>query len=212
MRYVAIGAGDPGAVDAAVAHLASGGLLVHPTATVYGIGGVPDPDTERELARLKGREPGSGFVHLAGDPAVVLAHWPSVTLSPGARRLAAAAWPGPLTLVLDDGSERGVAVRVEPHEFTRQVLRRYGGVMSSTSLNRGGEPAAGDPAAAREVLAALPESELAVLFVNAGPLPGPPPSTLVRVPGSDGAPFEILRAGALDANRIAAILDGPEPQ
>ena len=205
-----MGAGDPGAVDAAVAHLASGGLLVHPTATVYGIGGVPDPDTDRELARLKGREPGSGFVHLAGDRAAVLARWPSITLSPGARRLAAAAWPGPLTLVLDDGSEHGVAVRVEPHEFTRRVLRQTNGVMSSTSLNRAGEPAASDPVAAREVLAALPGSELGVLFVNAGRLPGPPPSTLVRVPGPDGSPFEVLRAGALDANRIAAILGGPE--
>lgn len=198
MKFTELRADDVGAVDAVVSHLSLGGLLVHPTGSVYGIGGAPDVEIEREVARLKGRARGPGLVHLVAETADVRRAWPNAAWPASAGRLAARFWPGPLTLVVDDGSESGVAVRVEPHEFTRSVLRRSGRPLSSTSLNRTGEPPAADPAAVRVALEAMPESELAVLFVDAGPLPGPPPSTLVRVPGEGRQAFDVLRVGAVD--------------
>lgn len=213
MKFTEIRADDVGAVDAAAAHLSLGGLLAHPTGSVYGIGGVPDAAVEPEVARLKGRPPGPGLVHLVAEIDDVRRAWPDAAWPATAGRLAARFWPGPLTLVLDDGSGHGVAVRLEPHEFTRSVVRRLGRPLSSTSLNRTGEPPAADPAAARASLAGLPESELAVLFVDAGPLPGPPPSTLVRVPGESGQAFDVLRAGAIEPGRLAETLvaDAGEP-
>lgn len=202
MNFTELRVADAGAVDAAAAHLSFGGLLAHPTGSVYGIGGGPDVKIEREVARLKGRAPGPGLVRLVAETVDVGRAWPDAAWPPFADRLAARFWPGPLTLVLDDGTEHGVAVRVEPHEFTRAVVRRFGRPLSSTSLNRTGEPPAADSDGARMALEALPASELAVLFIDAGRLPGPPPSTLVRVPGEGGRPFDVLRAGAIDARRI----------
>lgn len=207
MRFAEIAVTGRDAVAVAADHLASGGLLVHPTAGVYGIGGART-DLDREVQRLKGRPVGPGIVHLVADSpgpgrAFSAANWP-----PLAARLAAEFWPGLLTLVLDDGSEHGVAVRVEPHPFTRAVLERWGGALGSTSLNLAGEPAAVDPESARRVLGAFPASDVPVLFAEAGRLPGPPPSTLVRVPGRDGRPWDVLRAGAIAPEEIARVVDG----
>lgn len=207
MKFTELRAGDPGAVDAAAAHLSLGGLLAHPTDSVYGIGGAPDMGVGVEVARLKGRPTGPGFVHLVAEADDIRSAWPHVAWPADAGRLAARFWPGPLSLVLDDGSRHGVAVRVESHEFTRAVLRRFGRPLSSTSLNRTGDAPAADPDAARSALGALPDSELAVLFVDAGRLPGPPPSTLVRVPGAEGRAFDVLRSGAIDPIRLEAALD-----
>lgn len=206
MKFTEIRADDVGAVDAAVAHLSLGGLLAHPTGTVYGIGGTPDAELEGEVARLKGRPRGPGLVHLVAEADEVRRAWPEAAWPASASRLAARFWPGPLTLVVDDGSGHGIAVRVEPHEFTRSVVRRLGAPLTSTSLNRTGEPPAADPGAARVVLEGMPGSQLAVLFVDAGPLPGPPPSTLVRVPGEGGQAFDVLRVGAIDRDRIGEAL------
>lgn len=212
MKFTEIRADDVGAVDAAVAHLSLGGLLAHPTGSVYGIGGAPDARVEREVARLKGRPRGPGLVHLVAEADDVRRVWPEAAWPATAGRLADRFWPGPLTLVVDDGSGGGIAVRVEPHEFTRSVVRRSGLPLSSTSLNRTGEPPAADPGVARAVLEGLPASEFAILFVDAGPLPGPPPSTLVRVPGEGGQAFDVLREGAIDYRRIdeALAADGGE--
>lgn len=208
MRFTELRADDPGAVDAAAAHLAFGGLLAHPTGSVYGIGGLPDDDAKREVARLKSRPQAPGLVHLVADVEDVRRVWPGAVWTPVASVLAAQFWPGPLTLVLDDGSDYGIAVRVEPHEFTRAVVRRFGRPLTSTSLNRSGDPPAADVEAARAALEALPASELAVLLVDAGPLPGPPASTLVRVPGEDGAMFDILRTGAIDTGQLDQVVRG----
>jgi tRNA A37 threonylcarbamoyladenosine synthetase subunit TsaC/SUA5/YrdC len=209
MTWSEIGAGEEGAVERAVRHLEAGGLLVHPTAGVYGIGGGSNSALDAEVARLKGRPPGPGVVHLVADVDTIRRTWPRAAWPSLADRLADDLWPGLLTLVLDDGTDYGVAVRVEPHPYTRSVLRRWGGALGSTSVNlSGGDPAA-DSDSAREVLAAFPDSWAPVLFVDAGRLPGPPPSTLVRVPGRDGDAYELLRAGAIAAAEIEAIARRP---
>lgn len=208
MKFAEISATDRDAVAVAAHHLASGGLLAHPTAGVYGIGGAAKTGLDREVERLKGRRADPGIVHLVADTAGLGRAFPEARWPPLAARLAAEFWPGPLTLVLDDGTEHGVAVRVEPHPFTRGVLERWGGALGSTSLNLAGEPAAVDPDSARRVLAAFPASEVPVLFAPAGPLPGPPPSTLVRVPGRDGRACDVLRAGAINPEEIARVTDG----
>jgi tRNA A37 threonylcarbamoyladenosine synthetase subunit TsaC/SUA5/YrdC len=205
--YAELSADRDRTVEAAVAHLEGGGLLVHPTAGVYGIGGRPGAGLEAEVARLKGRPPGPGLVHLVADVEAIRRAWPHAAWPPLADRLARALWPGLLTLVLEDGTEHGVAVRVEPHPFTRRILRRWGGALGSTSLNLSGSPPAAYAESAREVLAAFPDAEVPVLFVDAGRLPGPPPSTLVRVPARDGGPWEVLRVGAIPGERIARLAD-----
>lgn len=210
MRFEERRADEPTATEAAAGHVRKGGLLAHPTSGVYGIGGAADPSVAREVARLKGRSEGPGFVHLVADPEAARRTFPSAHWPPLAERLAEAFWPGPLTLVLEDGSEHGIAVRVEPHAATRRVLQSLGRALSSTSLNRAGAAPASDAASARRALRALPPSDLQVLFLEAGRLSGPPPSTLVRVPGRDGRRFELLRAGAVDEAAVRAVAEEEE--
>lgn len=207
MKFAEIAVADRDAVATAAEHLAAGGLLAHPTAGVYGIGGAAKTGLDREVERLKGRRAGPGIVHLIADAAGLGRVFPEASWPPLAARLATEFWPGLLTLVLDDGSEHGVAVRVEPHPFTRAVLQRWGGALGSTSLNLAGESPAADTDSARRALSAFPASEVPVLFAAAGRLPGPPPSTLVRV-GRDGRACDVLRVGAISREEIARVSDG----
>ncbi|MFQ5888784.1 MAG: L-threonylcarbamoyladenylate synthase [Gemmatimonadota bacterium] len=191
------------AVRAAVEMLRRGGLLAHPTATVYGLGGPADAETDAEIARLKGRTIGRPLLRLAADEAAARRLWPAARWDEAAARLAEALWPGPLTLVLDDGSESGFAVRVEAHPLMRGILAEWGRLMSSTSLNRTAEPPARDPEEARRILAAFPTSRRGALLLDAGGLPGPPPSTVVSLRG--GAP-RLLREGAVPSGRLQEVL------
>ncbi len=187
-----------GAVESAVEHLSLGGLLAHPTTGVYGIGGRRGADVEKCLSRLKHRKQASGFVYLVSDIAAALAEFPNAGWSRLAECLAERFWPGALTIVLGD-APTAVAVRAEAHPVTRAVLRRWTRAISSTSLNPSGGPAAETGGNARRVLRGFPSANRPVLYLDAGPLPGPPPSTLVRVKGDQ---IEILRRGAIEADVI----------
>ncbi len=189
-------------VESAVSHLSVGGLLAHPTTGVYGLGGRRGTDVEQCLARLKDRKHGSSFVYLVSDIATARAEFSDAGWSRLAECLAEQFWPGALTLVLGDAAT-GVAVRAEAHPVTRAVLQRWTRAISSTSLNPGGGPAAATPAEARRVLRGLPSPDRPVLYLDVGPLPGPPPSTLVRVFGDQ---YKILRPGAIEADAIDAVI------
>src|SRR5580692_7460536 len=89
---------DQAAIAAAARCLAAGGLLAFPTETVYGLGA--DACNGQAIARLyeaKGRPAFNPLIAHVTDIAAAqrLAHFTT-----DAARLAAAFWPGPLTLVL----------------------------------------------------------------------------------------------------------------
>ena len=90
---------DPtGAVEAAAACLRSGGVVVLPTETVYGVAALAaDPEAVRELFVLKGRPADRRVAVLVADldQARLLA-----VVDDRATTLAATCWPGPLTMVL----------------------------------------------------------------------------------------------------------------
>jgi L-threonylcarbamoyladenylate synthase len=117
-------------------------------------------------------------------------------LSPRARALIAAHWPGPLTLALParpglpaplvrDGF---VAVRESPHPLARALVSALGAPVTATSANPSGAP---PPTTAAGVRAHFGD---ACLVLDGGETPGGLPSTLARVRGDE---VEILRVGAL---------------
>jgi len=191
------------AVQRAANHLDSGGLLAHPTMGVYGIGGQLDSGVEKSLAQIKDTGHRTGFVYLVSDVAAARTLFSQAKWSPLADRLAELYWPGGLTLVLDDGSSTGVAIRAEAHPVTRAVLLGCTCAISSTSLNHPGEPAAVTSKEACRVLSALPRVDRPVLFLDSGLLPGPPPSTLLLVRGES---FKVLREGSIDLESIKAAI------
>lgn len=166
------------------AHLARGGLIGYPTATVYGFGGAASTAAVERLARLKGRDPDRPFLLLVPDrdPLEALA-WTA-----SARTLAAAFWPGPLTLVLGDrdgvlpaavrSRQGGVAVRRSGHPVVRALLAQVDHPITSTSANPPGAPPATDADGCEAAWRALDDGDEGWV-IDAGPLPPSAASTIV---------------------------------
>src|SRR6476619_7891364 len=133
-------------IERAVAILRAGGLVAFPTETVYGLGAdATNRDALRHLYAVK-RRPAEHpvIVHLAR--AEQLDDW-GIEISPEARKLAAACWPGPLTLVVRRGPRvpdeatgglDTVGLRVPGHSLARELLTAFGDGLAAPSANRFG--------------------------------------------------------------------------
>jgi tRNA threonylcarbamoyl adenosine modification protein (Sua5/YciO/YrdC/YwlC family) len=132
---------------------------------------------------------------------------PLVTMAAPARRLAAAFWPGGLSLVLAATPGSGLAVprpggtlmvRVPGHPLLRELLRRTG-PLAVTSANRHGEPACMTAAEVAERLA----GELDALL-DGGPGDGRG-STIIDC--SEDPP-RVLRTGPVSFDQLRPYLGG----
>ena len=125
--------------------LRGGGLVAFPTETVYGLGA--DASSTEAVAKIfavKGRPRAHPLiVHLA-EPA--LEGW-AREIPDAARALAAAFWPGPLTIILRRGPKVAdattggadtVGLRVPAHPMALALLRAFGGGVAAPSANRFG--------------------------------------------------------------------------
>ncbi|MDE1557622.1 MULTISPECIES: L-threonylcarbamoyladenylate synthase [Actinotignum] len=191
--------------DAAVAALARGELVVLPTDTVYGLGA--DAFSRAAVTRLltaKGRgrdKPSPVLVASMEDAARLTSAIPA-----GARALAAAYWPGALTLILpannsigwDLGETHGtVALRMPDHPLALELLRRTG-PLAVSSANLTEHAPARTAAQARAQL-----GEKVAVYLDGGTAPGGVPSTIVSFAGERA---QILRHGAIADEDIAAIV------
>ena len=153
---------------------------------------------------LKQRPPDQPFPLLL--PFIAALDIVACAVSPAARRLITAFWPGPLTLLLPAlpglppeivGPGALVAVRVPGPCIAADICRRVGGPLVATSANRRG---AKPPAETTEVDAAIAaEAELIVPGRAAGGLP----STIVAC---DDAGYRIVRPGAVEESTIRGAL------
>lgn len=187
--------------------LARGGIVVHPTETLYGL--AVDPWNETAVARLtalKGRGAESGYILL-----VASADEARGLFAPDAPdqwvALAKEFWPGPLTIVLPAGESaprgalgkgRGIAVRFTADPVAQALVRASGKPLTSTSANLKGAPPV---ATAGE--AALAFGDAVDLVLDAGPRPGGIPSTILDL--TFGVP-RVLREGAVPRALIDACL------
>jgi L-threonylcarbamoyladenylate synthase len=138
---------DPRGIAAAARLLAAGKLVAFPTETVYGLGG--DAQNDRAVAAIFDAKGRPRF-----NPLIV--HVPDVpsarrfaVFNDEAERLAAAFWPGPLTLVLPlkpghtlsslvTADLPSVAIRVPAHPVAQSLLRAFGGPVAAPSANPSG--------------------------------------------------------------------------
>jgi L-threonylcarbamoyladenylate synthase len=145
---------DSAGIADAVKILRSGGVIVYPTETVYGLG--CDATLENSVRRAAGlKERAGAFIVLVASIEMV-EQWagPSDDIT---KTLASRFWPGPLTLVLQTikaipaSDERGaVGFRVSSDPVCRALCSALGKPMISTSANpRGLEPARDAESAAR---------------------------------------------------------------
>ncbi len=199
-------------VDRAIAAIRRGGLVAIPTETVYGL--AADATNAEAVARIfevKGRPADHPLiVHLSS--ADQLDDWAS-EIPPAARRLAEAAWPGPLTVivpraagVLDavTGGLDTVGVRVPAHPTALQLIEHTGVGLAAPSANRFG---AVSPTTAEHVLRDLGErlDPRRDVILDGGPCPIGVESTIVDCASS---PPQILRAGGVPVEDVRRLLAG----
>ena len=146
--------------------LSAGGVVAIPTDTVYGLAvALSTPGGIERLFHVKQRAPDKGIMLLLADAsqASMLG-----VLTPAAEALAAACWPGGLTLVLTrrpdvaipDALTAGaptIGLRVPDHDAPRALARALG-PLPVTSANVSGKPEAADAAEIQALLGSSPSS------------------------------------------------------
>ena len=186
------------AIPAVAAHLRQGGLLAHPTETVYGLGSRPEATQLQMLAELKTRNPEKPFILLVSSRE--MAEDLGLAFNEAAAGLAAAFWPGPLTLVLPAtgsklpvelrGTEGGIAVRWTSHAGMERLIQEVGHPIASTSANPSGRPPAVDISAVQRYFGDVPK----LLALDGGALGKAVPSTVLDCTAP--AP-RLIREGAI---------------
>lgn len=204
------------------AALQAGGLVGLPTETVYGL--AADAQDTSAVARIfatKARPADHPLIVHVADAAALI-HW-SAAPSPAAQLLAAAFWPGPLTVVvprsaraadLITGGQPTVALRCPGHPVALACLKALadltadpGRGVAAPSANLFGRVS---PTSAADVLAELgprldPDGDL---IVDGGECAVGLESTIVDCTGGRA---RILRPGAISQEQVDAVLAEVSP-
>jgi len=198
-----IQASDEG-IKRTAAIILSGGVVIYPTETVYGLGCHPvNAEAAKRVCIIKGRA--DKPLPLACADIEVARR--VVRFTPAAARVAARFWPGPLTLVLPAEAKYSIwvthgasalGVRVPNHPVARRLAELSGGVIVSTSANKSGEA---PPATAQE--AADQIGDEVDLILDGGPAPLTRPSTVLDLSGEQAW---ILRKGPITAEQLREAL------
>ena len=199
---------DEAALTEATERLRGGELVAFPTETVYGLGAnALDAVAVAKIYAAKGRPATNPIiVHVASvEQAKALAKtWPSI-----ADELAAAHWPGPLTLVLEkaDGipdivtaGGTTVGIRIPNHPVALELLRRAGVPIAAPSANRSEEVS---PTQARHVADSLGAFVKDLLILDGGDCKVGIESTVLDVTCD---PPRVLRPGMVSRQDLTVLL------
>jgi L-threonylcarbamoyladenylate synthase len=188
------------AIAEAAALIAAGQVVAVPTETVYGLAG--DATNGAAVAAIYAAKGRPSF-----NPLIV--HIPDLATAErvavfgeAARALAAAHWPGPLTLVLPLRANSGIAslvtaglstiaIRVPAHPAMQALLKACGRPLAAPSANASGSIS---PTRASHVAASL--NGRIPMIIDAGACAVGLESTIIAV-GEDGA-LRLLRPGPID--------------
>ena len=186
--------------------LANGKLVAFPTETVYGLGA--DASNAAAVGRIfeaKGRPADHPVIVHVTDLAAA-ERWASA-IPEQARALAAAFWPGPLTLIVPraghvhdavTGGQASIGLRAPAHPVARALLTEFGGGVAAPSANRFGHVS---PTTAQHVADDL--GDAVDLILDGGACDIGIESTIIAF--TTATPM-LLRPGGIGIEAIAAIL------
>ena len=193
---------DDAVLNEAAGVLSSGGIIVIPTETQYGLAIRADRDgTLDEICRLKQRE-----VDL--KPALFVRDIDMAenfcVVNNLARQLANKFLPGPLTMVLppidnqifvsrDYLSGDGFGIRISSSPVVAGIMDRVGFTVSATSANISGQQTPADLTEIEKLF-----GDKVALYLDAGPCRARTPSTVVKVNND----IKILRPGQISEKVI----------
>lgn len=196
-------------IDRACDVLVGEGVLVMPTDSVYGIGCLASPANPAlwRIFDIKHRDRTQTLPWLVADEEDLARYGHDVPSS--ARSLAAAFWPGALTLVVEAadtvppeyrGADGTIALRMPDSNLVRDIARGCGIPLAVTSANTHGLAAATSGANVEPQIVAAVD-----LTLDAGPAPVGVASTIVDC--AHGAP-RVLREGAITREMTERVLAG----
>lgn len=193
-------------IDQAVTLLRAGGVVAVPTETVYGLGvDAMNPVAVERVFQIKGRPSDHPLIVHISD-ATHLSDW-AREIPEAAYQLAAAFWPGPLTLILKrhpsvpdavTGGQDTVGIRIPRHPIMQALLKRFGGGIAAPSANRFGRIS---PTSASHVWDELDDD--VDLILDGGPCHLGLESTIVSLVGDEP---RVLRPGAVTLAALRAVL------
>ncbi|HZZ66547.1 MAG TPA: L-threonylcarbamoyladenylate synthase [Phenylobacterium sp.] len=198
----------PADIATAAVALKAGGLVILPTETVYGL--AADAGNAHAVAKVYEAKGRPAFNPLIAHVADVAAARRLAVFDDRAEELAAAFWPGPLTLVLPvadtaavcDLARAGldtVAVRSPAHPVAHALLAAFGGPLVAPSANSSGRPS---PTTFADAMAETGSAAAATL--DGGPCQIGLESTVVALLDRP----RLLRPGAVTRSQIEALV-GP---
>jgi L-threonylcarbamoyladenylate synthase len=186
--------------------LAQGKLVAFPTETVYGLGAdATNGEAVAAIFAAKGRPRFNPLiVHVTG----VEAARRQGTFNPLAEKLAAAFWPGPLTLVLPRRADAtvsllvsagldSVALRVPSHPLAQTLLEAVDRPLAAPSANESGRITSTSATHVAQELGGRLD-----LILDGGATPLGLESTVI---GFDGGEAVLLRPGAIAREQIEAV-------
>ena len=196
-------------LNLSVEELKAGKPVAIPTETVYGLAAMIDNDEAiKAVFAMKNRPLNHPLiVHVAHN--WDLTPWVE-EIPPYAKRLIAAFWPGPLTLVfrsqtmspLITGGQASVAIRCPAHPLAQALLNQLGTPLVAPSANPFGKIS---PTTAEHVKDSFADKELTIL--DGGRCTIGIESTIVDATNPDN--YRILRHGVIDEAAIAAVVTTP---
>lgn len=202
---------DQAVIERAAELLRAGQVVVFPTETVYGLGADAfQPAALERIFAAKGRPFSDPLIVHIADQSWLEQLTSSIPAS--AQRLAAAFWPGPLTLILPRGARvpslvtagrETVAVRMPRHPVALALIRTLGSPVAAPSANRFMHVS---PTSAQHVLSDL--GGRVPLILDGGPCDVGVESTVLNL--CAGIPI-ILRPGGVSLEELRAVLPEVQP-
>lgn len=193
-------------MDRAVVTIRTGGLVVFPTETVYGLGAnALDPVAVARIFAAKSRPSTNPLIVHVTDVSQVpplVESWPSL-----AEKLAMKFWPGPLTIVVRKsalvpdivtGGGPTVALRCPNHPVALALLKASGVPIAAPSANRSGELSPTTAEHVRNSLAGKYD-----VLLNGGPCLGGLESTVVEITPTG---VRLLRPGLIGVHALEEVV------
>ena len=197
---------DEAGVRLAVETVAKGGLAALPTETVYGIAAdATNGKAVQAIFAAKGRPQDNPLIVHVGS--LAMAKGLAAGIPARAQKLAAAFWPGPLTIIMPRGplvadevcaGLDSVGIRMPSHPVIRAYFAAGGLAFAAPSANLSGSPS---PTTAQDVLADM-NSRLP-LILDGGECDVGVESTVVSVTGEKPV---LLRPGYVTKEQMEAVL------
>ena len=203
---------DPATIRYAAAFIRRGELVAVPTDTFYGIAADPfNLAAVRHIYHVKGRPETRALPILVNSMAQAVSLARDVPYN--FHKLAAAFWPGPLTLLVDASNHiplkvtantGQVAVRWPNSPVISALIDLVNGPITGTSGNISGQPACSN---AVELLEQL--GDRLPLILDAGETNGTLASTIVKLDEDD---WTVMREGVISTEQIRTALEESEEE